>query len=223
MANIFDLFRKIESESASASGKGASAVSHIVVGLGNPGKQYEGTRHNVGFDALLAVSEGVGARPNLSRFHALVSDGMIGAHRVLFMMPETFMNLSGVAVSEAANFYKIPPENILVLCDDISFEVGRMRLRQKGSAGGHNGLKSIIEKLGSDAFARLKIGVGQKPHPDYDLADWVLGRFSDADREILRARADAIRACVEKYLDGDFDAAVRALNAPPAKGEGGGK
>lgn len=218
MSNIFDLFRKIENESASASGKGASAVSHILVGLGNPGKQYEGTRHNVGFDALLAIAEQVGARPNLSRFHALVSDGTLGSHRVLFVMPETFMNLSGVAVAEAANFYKIPPENILVLCDDISFDVGRMRLRAKGSAGGHNGLKSIIEKLGSDAFPRLKIGVGQKPHPDYDLADWVLGRFPDGDREILRSRMDSVRACVLKYLDGDFDAAVRELNAGQGKG-----
>ena len=104
MANIFDLFRKIESESASASGKGASAVSHMIVGLGNPGKQYEGTRHNVGFDALLAIAEKSGARPNLSRFHALISDGTIGSCRVLFVMPQTFMNLSGVAVAEAANF-----------------------------------------------------------------------------------------------------------------------
>ena len=221
MANIFDLFRKIESESASASGKGASAVSHMIVGLGNPGKQYEGTRHNVGFDALLAIAEKSGARPNLSRFHALISDGMIGSCRVLFVMPQTFMNLSGVAVAEAANFYKIPPENILVLCDDISFDVGRMRLRQKGSAGGHNGLKSIIEKLGSDAFPRLKIGVGQKPHPDYDLADWVLGHFSESDREILRTRTDAIRACVEIYLNGDFDGAVRALNAQTQPKNGG--
>ena len=220
MSNIFDLFRKIESESASASGKGASAVSHIIVGLGNPGKQYEGTRHNVGFDALLAIAEKAGARPNLSRFHALVSDGMLGSHRVLFMMPETFMNLSGVAVAEAANFYKIPPENILILCDDISFDVGRMRLRQKGSAGGHNGLKSIIEKLGSDQFARLKIGVGQKPHPDYDLADWVLGHFGEADRAILRQRVDAISLSVNAWLDGDFDRAVCALNQQE-KGKGG--
>lgn len=218
MANIFDLFKKIENESASASGKGASAVSHIIVGLGNPGKQYEGTRHNVGFDAVLSIAEGVGARPNLSRFHALVSDGMIGTHRVLFMMPQTFMNLSGNAVAEAASFYKISPENILVLCDDISFDVGRMRLRAKGSAGGHNGLKSIIERLGSDAFPRLKIGVGQKPHPEYDLADWVLGHFADADRALLRTRVPMIRAAVECYLDGDFDAAVRALNAQADKG-----
>lgn len=220
MSNIFDLFRRIESESASTSGKGASAVSHIVVGLGNPGKQYEGTRHNVGFDALLAVAEKAGARPNLSRFHALVSDGMIGTHRVLFMMPQTFMNASGAAVAEAANFYKISPENILVLCDDVSFEVGRMRLRQKGSAGGHNGLKSIIEKLGSDTFPRLKIGVGQKPHPDYDLADWVLGHFSDADRTLLRTRVDAICEAVTLSLDGRFEDAVRVLNQQNAKGGG---
>ena len=221
MSNIFDLFKKIENESASASGKGASAVSHIIVGLGNPGKQYEGTRHNVGFDAVLAIAEGVSARPNLSRFHALVSDGMIGSHRVLFMMPQTFMNLSGNAVAEAAAFYKIPPENILVLCDDISFEVGRMRLRQKGSAGGHNGLKSIIERLGSDAFPRLKIGVGQKPHPDYDLADWVLGRFPESDRAVLRERVGVIRDAVVRYLDGDFDGAVRALNGQGEKKQGG--
>lgn len=215
MANIFDLFRSIEEKSAGTAGTGACPISYMIVGLGNPGKQYEGTRHNVGFDALLAVSESAGVRPNTARFHALVCDGMLGSARVLFMMPETFMNSSGVAVAEGASFYKIPPERILVLCDDISFSVGRMRFRRKGSAGGHNGLKSIIEKLGSDNFMRLKIGVGQKPHPDYDLADWVLGKFPDADRATLRARVPSIVSACRYAVEGKFDDALHAVAENP--------
>ena len=218
MADIFDLFRSIE-QSAGAESAGASPVSHMIVGLGNPEKKYEGTRHNIGFDALLAIAEGIGVRPNTSRFHALVGDGMLDGVRVLFMMPETYMNSSGIAVKEATAFYKIPPERILVLCDDISFDVGRMRLRAKGSAGGHNGLKSIIEHLGSDAFPRLKIGVGQKPHPDYDLADWVLGKFPDADRAVLRARVPIIREVASLVVRDRFDDALRALSVGMAREE----
>ena len=150
-------------------------VTHLIVGLGNPGKQYENNRHNVGFHAIDELAKTHRIDIKSARFQALVGDGQIGNTHVLLMKPQTYMNLSGDAVKAAADYYKIPAERVIVFCDDISFEPGQMRIRRKGSAGGHNGLKSIISRLGGDEFPRIKIGVGKKPHPDYDLADWVLG------------------------------------------------
>ena len=203
MANIFDLFKKIESSSDAK-----APVTHIVAGLGNVGKEYETTRHNAGFMAIDALAEKCGVRIDRVKFHALVSEANVAGKRVLLMKPTTYMNNSGVAIGEAAAFYKIPPENVIVLHDEISFDVGYMRIRRKGSAGGHNGLKSIIAHLSSDAFPRVKIGVGNKPSPDYNLADFVLGKFSKEDIEKLKAENADIIASVELMLNGKIEEAM---------------
>jgi len=201
MSNIFDLFKKIEAAPA-------TPITHLVVGLGNPGIEYAPTRHNVGFVALDYIAERLGVRVDRVKFHALTAEARFGEVRVLLMKPTTFMNNSGVAVAEAAAFYKIPPENIIVLHDEISFAPGNFRIRRKGSAGGHNGLKSIITHLGSDAFLRIKIGVGQKPTPEYDLADWVLGRLPKSDTEAVNQRHPDIYSSVELMLVGRIDEAM---------------
>lgn len=203
MANIFDLFKKIESSGSS------QPITHILVGLGNVGKEYDGTRHNVGFMAIDHIAKKLGIKIDRVKFNAYTAEGSLGGRRVLFMKPTTFMNRSGVAIAEAASFYKIPPENILVLCDEISFEPGLFRIRRKGSAGGHNGLKSVIASLGSEEFPRIKIGVGQKPSPDYDLVNWVLGRFGKEAVLALEERMDDIYASAELILS---DRCEEAMN-----------
>ncbi len=200
--DIFDLFKKIEKKSDTR------PVTHIVVGLGNIGKEYEKTRHNAGFIAIDALAQKYGVRIDRVKFHATVAEAEIASRRVLLMKPTTFMNNSGIAVGEAAAFYKIPPENIIVLHDEISFDVGVMRIRRKGSAGGHNGLKSIIAHLSSDEFPRVKIGVGKKPSPDYDLVDFVLGRFSSEDISTLESECGNIISSVELMLDGRIEEAM---------------
>lgn len=202
MANIFDLFKKIET------GASSLPITHIVVGLGNVGKEYEKTRHNAGFMAIDALAEKCGVRIDRAKFHALTAEATIAGVRVLLMKPTTYMNNSGVAIAEAAAFYKIAPENVIVLHDEISFDAGVMRIRRKGSAGGHNGLKSIIAHLGSDAFPRIKIGVGKKPSPEYDLVDFVLGKFSQDDLAKLAAENDSIIASVELMLTGKTEEAM---------------
>lgn len=164
----------------------SSGCDYLIVGLGNPGRDYDHTRHNVGFRAIDLLAESLGVRVNRLRFRALVSPVVrCGGKRVVLMKPQTYMNNSGEAVKLAGAFYKLPPAHILVLSDDISLAVGRIRVRESGSAGGHNGLKSIIAHLDSQDFPRVKIGVGAKPHPDYDLADWVLSSFSAAEEKAL--------------------------------------
>lgn len=208
MSNIFDLFKQIEKKDTPAAGN----LTHLVVGLGNPGDKYTFTRHNTGFMALDFIAEKCGVRVDRARFKSLCADARIGEHRVLLMKPQTFMNLSGEAVREAADFYKIPPENILVLFDDINFDVGVMRIRRSGSDGGHNGIKSIIYQLNSDAFPRVKIGVGKKPSPDYDLADYVLGTYSDADKKTLFSMFSRVYDGVELILSGQIDKAMNLYN-----------
>ncbi|PWM55499.1 MAG: aminoacyl-tRNA hydrolase [Oscillospiraceae bacterium] len=208
MSNIFDLFKQIEKKDTPAAGN----LTHLVVGLGNPGDKYTFTRHNTGFMALDFIAEKCGVRVDRARFKSLCADARIGEHRVLLMKPQTFMNLSGEAVREAADFYKIPPENILVLFDDINFDVGVMRIRRNGSDGGHNGIKSIIYQLNSDAFPRVKIGVGKKPSPDYDLADYVLGTYSDADKKTLFSMFSRVYDGVELILSGQIDKAMNLYN-----------
>lgn len=203
MSNIFDLFKKIEQSSASS-----APVSFIIVGLGNIGKQYELTRHNAGFLAIDYIAEKCGARIDRLKFHATVGEANIGGARVLLMKPTTLMNNSGLAVGEAAAFYKIPPERVLVLHDEISFDAGIIRIRRKGSAGGHNGLKSIIAHLPGDTFPRIKIGIGKKPNPEYDLADWVLGKMPESDIKALKARFDDIACAAEMIVKGDIDGAM---------------
>ena len=208
MANIFDLFKQISSSGDTA----PSAVEYIIVGLGNPGIQYARTRHNAGFMAVDALAKKYNVSVNRSKFKALVGDAEISGKRVLLMKPQTFMNLSGEAVSEAARFYKLTPDRIIVLSDDISLDVGKLRLRRKGSAGGHNGLKSIGELIGTDDYPRLKIGVGKKPHPEYDLAAWVLSNFNDSEIQSLRDADGTVIAGIEKVLCGDFDGAMQICN-----------
>jgi PTH1 family peptidyl-tRNA hydrolase len=203
MSNIFDLFKKIEKTKNEP-----APITHIIVGLGNPGAKYENTRHNAGFIAIDAIAKAHGIAINRQKFHALVGEGTIGGARVLLMKPETFMNSSGVAIREAALFSKITAENIIVLHDEISFDPGIIRIRRKGSAGGHNGLKSIIAEVGSQDFPRIKIGVGQKPHPDYDLVDWVLGRFTSDDRARIAERIPDITEAVELIIAGKIDEAM---------------
>ena len=204
MSNIFDLFKKIESQKPSSN----EPVSFIIVGLGNIGKQYELTRHNAGFLAIDYIAEKYSAKIDRVKFHATVGECMIGGKRVLLMKPTTLMNNSGIAVGEAAAFYKIPPERVLVLHDEISFDPGIIRIRRKGSAGGHNGLKSIIARLPGEEFPRIKIGVGKKPTPEYDLADWVLGKFSEADMKALRGRFEDIATASELIVQNKIDDAM---------------
>ena len=206
MANIFDLFKKIETSSTGA------PITHIVVGLGNIGKEYEKTRHNAGFIAIDALAEKCGVKIDRVKFHATVAEASICGKRVLLMKPTTFMNNSGVAIAEAASFYKIPPENVIVLHDEINFGVGVMRIRRKGSAGGHNGLKSIIAHLSSDTFPRIKIGVGKKPSPDYDLVDFVLGRFSSEDLKTLKEKNSEIISATELMVDGKIEEAMNKFS-----------
>ena len=201
MSDIFDLFKKIEKK------EDASPVSFIIAGLGNPGREYEATRHNVGFLAVDYIAAAYGVRIDRAKYHALVGEGRIGDKRVLFMKPQTYMNNSGVAISEAASFYKIPAENIIVLHDEISFEPGLFRIRRKGSAGGHNGLKSIISYVGEE-FPRIKIGVGKKPTPEYDLAAWVLGKFTEEGLKLSYSRFDDVYSSCELIISGKCEEAM---------------
>ena len=203
MSNIFDLFKKIETKADT------TPVSFIIAGLGNPGAQYEKTRHNVGFVAIDYIAEKLGVRIDRAKFHSLVAEAKIGNARVLLMKPQTFMNNSGVAIGEAAAFYKITPDRVLILHDEISFEPGMVRIRRKGSAGGHNGLKSIIAHLASEDFPRVKIGVGKKPTPDYDLADWVLGKLPKDHSDAIAARHDDILDASRLIADGKIDDAMQ--------------
>lgn len=185
----------------------AGPIEWLVVFLGNPGDKYDNTRHNVGFRAADVLEKKTGEKIKRIKFKSLVADLEFGGTRILAMKPQTFMNLSGDAVRDAADFYKIKPDHILVVCDDISLNPGVLRLRRKGSAGGHNGLKSIIYQLNSDQFPRIKMGVGAKPHPDYDLAAWVLGHFSPEDSKLMDDAAERAVNAVEMILSKGFDKA----------------
>ena len=181
----------------------------LIAGLGNPGAEYEKTRHNTGFMTLDLLAARLQVKVSKERFKALTAQADFDGQRLFLMKPLTYMNASGIAIEAAAHFYKIPPERVLVLFDDISLPVGKLRIRKNGSAGGHNGLKSIISCLGSDQFPRVKIGVGAKPHPDYDLADWVLSSFSKAEQpELDRALGNARDAALCVITDGCEKAAA---------------
>lgn len=184
-------------------------VTWLVVGLGNPGDKYENTRHNAGFMAIDQLADRGDFPVQRLKFHALTHQATISGQGVLVMKPTTYMNLSGDAVAEAAAFYKVSEEHILVLCDDVSLPVGKLRIRTSGSAGGHNGLKSIIQRLGTDKFPRVKIGVGGKPHPDYDMADWVLGKFVGPDKTAIDEATLRAAQAVECYLK---DGPQKAMN-----------
>ena len=193
--------------------KNSGGYEYLIVGLGNPGAKYEMTRHNAGFLAvdLFAIKENFNIKK--LKFHALVGDVKIGGKKCLVMKPQTFMNNSGESVGEAAKFYKIPPENIVVISDDISLDVGNIRIKRKGSAGGHNGLKSIIAHLGSENFIRIKVGVGKKPFADYDLADWVLGRFpKEKESDLKQALENAVDS-IPYIVNNQIDKAMNLYNS----------
>ena len=210
MADIFELFKKISKEEKKET---SAPVSWIVAGLGNPGRDYEITRHNAGFLCMDVLSDRCGVRVDRAKFHALCGEATISGQRVLLMKPMTMMNSSGEAIREAAAFYKIPPEHILVLVDDIYLPVGHLRVRSKGSAGGHNGLKSIIYQLNSDNFPRLRIGVGEKPNPDMALMDWVLSRFNAEDRAALLPAFEVACDGCERILAGETERAMQHCNS----------
>lgn len=184
-------------------------VDFLIVGLGNPGKKYEGTRHNAGFMVLEALAEKMNVKINRVKFKSFCGECIIGGRRVLLMMPQTYMNSSGEAVSEAMRFYKLQPEQVCVIFDDITLPVGKIRIRRKGSDGGQRGMRSIIMLTGSENFPRVRVGIGEKPHPDYDLSDWVLSKFSkeEAEKLLVAVNQAAEAACI--IVQGDID---RAMN-----------
>ena len=178
----------------------SGGVKWLIVFLGNPGLKYEQTRHNAGFMTADALEKELGVKINRSRFKALTATATIGGESVMLMKPQTYMNLSGEAVIQAVKFYKIAPENVLVVSDEMSLPIGKLRIRTKGSAGGHNGLKNIIAQLGTDSFPRIRLGVGAPPHPDYDVADWVLSVFRGKDLEEMTAAAKRAAEAIECYV-----------------------
>lgn len=205
--SIFDIFKQLEKDKPSP-----SPIEYIVAGLGNPGTQYEDTRHNCGFMAAETIAEENDAEIKRIRFKSLTAEIRLGEKRCLLMKPSTFMNNSGEAIEEAANFYKLPPEKILVIYDDINLDVGKLRIRPKGSDGGHNGMKSIILHLNSDNFPRIRIGVGKKPHPDYNLADWVLSRFTKEEGVLLETAFKNASEAAELIVNGKISEAMNKFN-----------
>ncbi|MBO5743058.1 MAG: aminoacyl-tRNA hydrolase [Clostridia bacterium] len=181
----------------------------LVAGLGNPEKKYDNTRHNIGFEAIKLFSANNNITLNKNKFKAIIGEGYVGSEKVIIALPQTYMNLSGESIGEIAFFYKIPNENIIIAHDDISMDIGRIRIREKGSAGGHNGLKSIISHLGSDVFCRIKIGVGAPKHEDYDLADFVLGSFTKDEQKILEPVLKDVSSAIECIIK---DSASKAMN-----------
>lgn len=184
----------------------------IVAFLGNPGLKYNGTRHNAGFMAADAMEKKLGVSINKMRFKALTQTVDISGKKVLLMKPQTFMNLSGDAIVQAANFYKVLPERVIVVSDETALPIGKLRIRRGGSAGGHNGLKSVIARLGTDQFPRIRLGVGDKPHPDYDMADWVLSAFKGQDAADMELVAKKAADAVECYITEGADRAMNKFN-----------
>ena len=184
---------------------------YLIVGLGNPTREYERTRHNVGFDTIDVLADKINTDVSEKKFKGLYGKGMLGGERVILLKPQTFMNLSGESVRAAADFYKIPPDHILVIYDDISLDVGHLRIRTKGSAGGHNGIKNIIAHLGTQEFPRVKVGVGAKP-PKMDLADYVLSRFSKEDQEKMKDAFQEAAEAVEALITEGADRAMNRFN-----------
>ena len=185
----------------------------LIVGLGNPGKKYELTRHNAGFLFADLLADKNGVKINKIQFKAVTASIDLEGHKCLLMKPQTFMNNSGESVREAASFYKIPPERIIIVFDDISLPCGKLRIRRKGSDGGHNGMKSIIYQMNSDAMPRIKLGIGQKPHPDYELADWVLSSFKKDELDALRDAAENACAAAVLMVNGETEKAMSNFNS----------
>ncbi|MBP5270217.1 MAG: aminoacyl-tRNA hydrolase [Clostridia bacterium] len=210
MSNIFDLFKQISAGRETASPAG---VEWIVAGLGNPGREYTFTRHNTGFLCLGYIAEKLGVSIERAKFRGLTARAEISGRGVLLLCPVTYMNCSGESIREAAEYYKVPPEKILVILDDINLPPGRLRYRTSGSAGGHNGLKSIIYQLQSDSFPRMRIGVGSKPAEGMELVDWVLSRFTESELAELRPAFDRIYEALPAVVEGRTDEAQRICNS----------
>lgn len=206
--SIFDVFDRISQNSSAPRGK----IEYVIAGLGNPGMEYDGTRHNAGFFTIDTLAKQLGENISRLRFKGKTAEVTIGNARCLLLKPTTYMNNSGESIVQALEFYKLSADKLIVIYDDISLEPGRLRIRRKGSHGGHNGIKSIIELTGRDDFPRIKIGVGKKPYPDYDLAKWVLGKFGKEDAEKLKTAAENACECVKLMTDGKTDEAMNKYN-----------
>ena len=207
---IMDLFRQIESGN---DGRLKGKLQWIIAGLGNPGLEYAGTRHNAGFLTMDVLAEQCGVKLDRMKFQSDCTEAMVGEARCLLMKPVTYMNRSGDAIGAAAQFYHIPPEQVLIIYDDITLAPGKLRIRRKGSAGGHNGIKSIIAQLGTETFPRIRVGVGEKPNPQYDLADWVLGRFTKEQGEALEQACSHCDDIVRLFVAGRLDEAMNRYNS----------
>lgn len=206
--SIFDIFDRISQNSPSAGGK----IEYIIAGLGNPGMEYDNTRHNAGFAVLDKLADQLGANINRMRFKGKTAEVTIGGKRCLLLKPTTYMNNSGESIVQALDFYKLDISRLIVVCDDISLDPGKLRIRRKGSHGGHNGLRSICDLTGSSDFLRIKIGVGKKPHPDYDLAKWVLGKFSKDAAADMEISAENACQCIELMVQDKTDEAMNRFN-----------
>lgn len=193
--------------------KKSSNILWIIAGLGNPEPKYEITRHNAGFLAIDRIADNANVSIKKMKFHALIGEAELGGERCLLLKPLTYMNKSGEAIAEAMRYYQIPPERVLILFDDISLDPGKLRIRQKGSAGGHNGIKSIIEMTKSSDFPRIKIGVGKKPHPDYDLADWVLSKFKKDELPLMDEAFTNAADAAAMIVSGNVDRAMNRYNS----------
>lgn len=207
--SIFDIFDRISSDSSRTGGK----IEYIIAGLGNPGMEYDNTRHNAGFNVLDTLASQLGENINRLKFKGKTAEASIGGKRCLLLKPTTYMNNSGESIVQAMEFYKIDIAHVIVVCDDISLDTGKLRIRRKGSHGGHNGLRSICELTGSDDFSRIKIGVGKKPHPDYDLAKWVLGKFGKEDSEKMKKSAENACECIKLMVQDKTDEAMNKYNS----------
>lgn len=207
--SIFDVFDRISQNSNTPKGK----IEYVIAGLGNPGPEYDNTRHNAGFNVLDTLAKQCGADINRMQFKGKTAEVMLGDVRCLLLKPTTYMNLSGESVVKALEFYKIDVTKLIVVCDDISLDTGKLRIRRKGSHGGHNGLRNICEQTGRDDYQRIKIGVGKKPHPDYDLAKWVLGKFAKEDAEKMTLSAENACECIKLMVQGKTDEAMNKYNS----------
>ncbi len=212
--SIFDIFKTLEQQNAPAV---TGPPEFIIAGLGNIGERYRNTRHNAGFIMIDAFAEQIGAKFGRHQFKAQIAQGECNGKRVLLMKPDTLMNLSGQAVTEAMQFYQLPPERTIIIYDDINLDVGALRIRKKGSDGGHNGIKNIIYLSGADTFPRIRVGIGKKPHPDYDLADWVLSVFTPEEMQTLAETAKTVGEALPMMLDGKTDLAMNRCNAVKKK------
>lgn len=207
---MFDIFEKLKLNRTQNQAQGP--VEYIIAGLGNPGREYENTRHNIGFMAIDRLASEASVDVKKIKFKSLCGITNINNKRVLLLKPQTFMNNSGQAITEAMSFYKIPPENTVIIFDDVSLSVGKMRIKRKGTDGGHNGIKNIIYLSGSDTFPRIKIGIGKKPNPNWILSDWVLSAFNNQDMELINQTLKNICPAVSLLVDDKIDMAMNKYN-----------